>query len=318
MACGSKTPISPSPTPALAITCPANASARADVGAAGAAVTFSPPTATGGKAPLTTTCTPQSGTTFPVGSTTVSCTASDTAGQSAQCTFSVVVNPGPVPRLAYTKYLGFGDSQTEGKISKPQELMPNSYTLKLQPMLQARYTAQTIVVADDGLGGQAVEDPGTYDRFRQALFRETPEVVLIMDGANDLIDDTPDIPATIDAMRDLGVYATSKGVQVFLATLPPMNPATRPAAPLVAPYNAQLVSLAASKNWTLVDVNAAFHGDLSLIGADGLHPTDAGYQVIAQAFYEKIAAKYDQTATASYRASAGSVSAWRAGSRLTW
>jgi lysophospholipase L1-like esterase len=208
----------------------------------------------------------------------------------------VNVDPGPIPRLAYTKYLGFGDSQTEGKVSQvPLVLLPNSYTLKLQPMLQARYTAQTIVVADDGVGGQAVADPATYDRLRQAIFRETPDVLLLMDGANDLIDDTPDIPGAIDAMRDLGVYATSKGVQVFIATLPPMNPASRPAAPLVAPYNAQLVALAASKSWALVDVNAAFRGDLSLIGSDGLHPTDAGYRVIAQAFYDKIVTTYDRT-----------------------
>jgi lysophospholipase L1-like esterase len=112
-----------------------------------------------------------------------------------------------------------------------------------------------------------------------------------------LLTDSPNIPAAINAMATLGAHANSRGVQVFIATLPPMDPAKKwgTGAPFVAPYNNQLASLAASHNWTLVDVNAAFGGNLSLLGSDGLHPTDAGYQVIAQAFYDKIVAKYDQT-----------------------
>ena len=49
----------------------------------------------------------------------------------------------------------------------------------------------------------------------------------------------------------------------------------------------------------LVDVNAAFGGDLSLIGADGLHATDAGYQVIAQAFFDRIVARFELPPTAA-------------------
>jgi lysophospholipase L1-like esterase len=120
---------------------------------------------------------------------------------------------------------------------------------------------------------------------------------MIMDGANDLYGLQRDgIGPAVSAIATLGAHASGRGVQVFLATLPPMDPA-RPkgaGAAAVAPFNAQLASLAAARNWTLVDVNAAFKGDLSLIGADGLHPTDAGYQVIAQAFYDTIVAKYER------------------------
>lgn len=252
---------------------------------------------------MTTTCTQASGASFPVGSTAVSCTAVDAASQSAKCSFSVTVDPGPIPKLAYTKYLGFGDSETEGKISRlPQVLLPNSYTLKLQPMLQARYTTQTIVVADDGFGGQEVADPATLTRFDAALARETPQVVLIMDGANDLYNEQNDgIGPAISAIATLGQHATDKGVQVFLATLPPADPSKSKGGGAAATpaFNAQLVNLANVRNWTVVDVNGAFHGDLGLIGSDGLHPTDAGYQVIAQAFYDRIVAKYDTTAGAA-------------------
>jgi lysophospholipase L1-like esterase len=297
--CSGKSPVAP--TPDLAIVCPASISARAAVGAVNAPVSYAAATTTGGKAPVTTSCSQTSGFAFPVGSTTVSCNASDAAGHIASCAFSVTVDPAPIPQLAYTKYLGFGDSETEGKVSRvPQLLMPNSYTLKLQSMLQARYTNQTIVVADDGQGGEMASDPQTVVRFDAALLRETPQVVLIMDGANDLLNlDVSGIVPAISAVGTLGAHATDRGVQIFLATLPPSDPSKRlgGGASAVGPFNAQLASLAASRNWTLVDVNAAFHGDLGLLGSDGLHPTDAGYQVIAQAFYDKIVEKYDTTPT---------------------
>ncbi len=248
-------------------------------------------------------CAPTSGSMFPVGTNTVSCTANDTGGRSAACTFSVTIDPAPIPKLAYTKYLAFGDSETEGKVTAvPLQLLANSYTLKLQPMLQARYTSQTIVVGDEGQGGQAVADPDTLTRFDAALASSAPEVVLIMDGANDLNgQQNAGIAPAISAIATLGQHATDKGVQVFVATLPPMDPTKRNGngAPALPAFNAQLVNLANVRNWTLVDVNGAFHGDLGLLGSDGLHPTDAGYQVIAQAFYDQIVAKYDTTAGAA-------------------
>ncbi len=298
--CSGSTPVTPTPT--LTITCPASASARAAIGSTTVPVTFASPVATGGKAPLTTSCSQSSGASFPVGSTTVTCNAGDTAGHAASCTFSVTVDAAPVPKLLYTKYLAFGDSETEGKVSTvPMTLLPNSYTLKLQPMLQAHYPAQTFVVGDEGQGGQPAADPATITRFDTALTVNAPEVVLIMDGANDLNGQVnAGIVPAIAAIGTLGAHAAAKGVQVFIATLPPMDPTKKNGggAPALPAYNAQLVSLAASHNWTLVDVNAAFHGDLGLIGSDGLHPTDAGYQVIAQAFYDKIVALYDRTPAA--------------------
>ncbi len=64
--------------------------------AAGAVVTFSSPTASdlvdGAR---TVTCVPASGSTFPLGTTTVTCTASDTRGHSSTATFTVTVSNNP-------------------------------------------------------------------------------------------------------------------------------------------------------------------------------------------------------------------------------
>ena len=63
-ACGS-TPNAPTPIP-LTITCPANVAVQSPDGNAVTA-TFEAPRTSGGTAPITSTCTPQNGSQFPVG-----------------------------------------------------------------------------------------------------------------------------------------------------------------------------------------------------------------------------------------------------------
>ena len=80
------------------ITTPATSSA-------GAVVTYTPPTATdeGGESPAVT-CNPASGSTFPVGTTTVACTASDSddANGPVSASFNVIVTAVPDDDLALT------------------------------------------------------------------------------------------------------------------------------------------------------------------------------------------------------------------------
>ena len=303
-ACGSP-PLEPTPT--VTIVCPANASARAPLDGTTATVTFAAPSAAGGKGALTTSCSPVSGASFPVGTTAVACTATDTAAHTAQCSFSVTVDPPPIPRLTLTRFLAYGDSLTEGKTSLDKcvggMVFPTSYTLKLMTMLQTRYTAQTITVANQGCGGETAVAAVETGRFDEALAAENPQVLLLMEGANDINGTDPRvIPGVIVALDTMGSRAAARGAQVFIATLPPQNPAGRngKGAPFVPQLNKGIADLAAPRGWTVVDVNAAFNGNLGLIGSDGLHPTDAGHQVIAQAFYDRIKAKLE-TVPSSFR-----------------
>jgi hypothetical protein len=72
--------------------CPQNL-AVANTSPAGAAVTYIPPTASDACGAATVQCSPAPGTTFRVGTTTVSCRAIDAAGnQSSPCTFTVTVS----------------------------------------------------------------------------------------------------------------------------------------------------------------------------------------------------------------------------------
>jgi hypothetical protein len=72
------------------ITCPANVSVSSNVPIA---VNYPPPTASDNCPGVTASCVPASGSTFPVGTTTVTCTATDASTNTATCTFTVSVIP---------------------------------------------------------------------------------------------------------------------------------------------------------------------------------------------------------------------------------
>jgi len=85
-------------TEAPSIMCPTNITMSNDAGMCGAVVTFTP-TATDNCPGVTYTCVPASGTLFPVGTTTVTCTATDAAGNMDVCTFTVTVNDMEDPNI---------------------------------------------------------------------------------------------------------------------------------------------------------------------------------------------------------------------------
>ena len=303
-ACSS--PSGPTPPPdAPSISCPVGVTATSLDGRP-VAVAYSTPTATGGSAPVSVGCSPASGSTFPVGVTTVTCTARDSLGRQASCPFSVQVST--PPRLSATEFLAFGDSLTEGKVSLSAPLyalvdFPESYPRHLQGLLRARYVAQpTLTVTNEGLGG---EDAGEgIDRLPGLLAVQNPEVVLLMEGANDLNSThaADHLEPAAEAMREMVALVRATGAVAFLATLPPQRPGGSRAlgAAHVSDYNDKIRTIATQTGAVLVDVWAAFGGvpSTELVGTDGLHLTAAGYQKVGEAFYEAIRGRLEAQATA--------------------
>jgi lysophospholipase L1-like esterase len=136
------------------------------------------------------------------------------------------------------------------------------------------------------LGGEVVAKSVTFGRFARALSTHQPGALLLMHGVNDLNDD--DIDTFGLALEELVEDARAANVAVFLATLPPLGRPKAGCPECVQPLNEEIRGIAATHGAVLVDVYAGFTGGSALMGADGIHPTEAGYEVIARAFFDAI------------------------------
>jgi lysophospholipase L1-like esterase len=205
-----------------------------------------------------------------------------------------------------TRILAFGDSMTEGTTSTPVTTLlfrldpglSRSYPFKLQTLATARYNGQTIEILNAGrAGNQAVNDVG---RFSTVIGDAKPQLVLLLEGANDLNGLAPGesinarVSTTVSALEEMVKDAGFRGIPVMLATLPPQRPGGPKAAPAdsLDRFNAALKVMAPNKGAQLVDVNALL--PLSDIGQDGLHPTEAGYQRVAEIWLDAIKARYEK------------------------
>lgn len=291
----------PSNPPAITLMCPA---AQTMTSASGLpiAVTYASPTAAGGTAPITTTCTPPSGVNYPIGSTPVWCNAVDAKQQTASCSFSVTVTA--PPRTSVTRYVAFGDSMSHGVLGLAPFAIgdpgpPVGYAFKFRTLLADRYTAQTFSVTDEGVAGETVAEG--LERLPGVLTRDAPEVLLLLEGVNDLNGgQDAAIPAVVNGLRSMVGLARGKGIAVFLGTLLPQRPdGFRALAPgSIVPANIQIGDMARSEGAVLVDLYQAFDGHTdTLLGPDGLHPNDAGYQKMAETFFTAIRASLELPAT---------------------
>jgi len=213
-----------------------------------------------------------------------------------RCTFTVTVDS--IPLIGATRYVAFGDSITEGKLASG-DITPTPYPAGFKRELEARYTSQQFMVLGEGGGGET--SAGGAGRLPGVLSVDNPEVLLLLEGVNDLPSGDPSrIPPLISNLRTMVQTAQGRGIRVFLATLPPEIPngSRAGAQPLIVPANDQIRALAGSTGATLVDVYQALIGSLTtFIGSDGLHPTQAGYDMIAQTFLDAVRARLEVSPT---------------------
>jgi lysophospholipase L1-like esterase len=251
-----------------------------------------------------------------VGSTLITCTARDAKQRVATCSFEIQVKAAPaVPRLSSVKFMAFGDSITEGVTStcvrtnssmtfaETMLVLPKAandpwtYPNVLQGLLRSRYTGQTPTVTNRGIGGESVASGAM--RMPGALSADAPEVLLLQEGANDVNQNVS--PTAIGASLTTMVReARTRGVHVLLGTLLPQRPLGVAGscrgfgADNVAAANTQIRGVATAEGATLVDLYQAFSADTgTLIGPDGLHPSEAGYAKIADVFFDVIKQRFE-------------------------
>ena len=301
-------PPPPPPPPGPVLSCGEGVS-RATVNAGGLTVSFEAPSATGGQGPVSVTCSPGSGENFPIGTTAVTCKATDALNRTSECSFPVTVSK--LATLSRTRYLAFGDSITAGEVTFPvgslshgaglitkQVVVPSAaYPTVLLKTLQGRYASQAdlTIVANYGLGGEKTVN--ARNRFFEALSIVRPEVVLLWHGHND-------IPGGLDGaasgaaseMRVMASEARLRGMRVFIATMCPPRPGgNRTIGQIyIDDYNNRMRALAASEGAVLVDIYGGLLPDVTrYIGVDGLHPTEIGYAKIADIFFQSIQANFE-------------------------
>ena len=122
----------------------------------------------------TIVCNPPSGGTFPKGTTTVDCTATDSCGKSAQCSFTVTVSDKPTAVFVDSGYAGKPNGT---KVNYPNDGNPGSHTVGFDA-----FSTMQAGVDGTSAGGTLRVAAGTY-----------PELVVVsspmtINGANAGVD----------------------------------------------------------------------------------------------------------------------------------
>ena len=187
-------------------------------------------------------------------------------------------------------YLAFGDSITAGDGSGDG----NGYLSYLGDSLKSYWGRADLV--KDGLSGSKsvvgqARIPGSLARYR-------PAYALILYGTNDWneAECKSAFPCyTVDALRSMVQDTRSGGAFPILGTIPPVNPAWADRSPderndWVSRMNDLVRAMAKQEGVPVAEIHGAFLKQPSLppLFSDDKHPSDAGYRLIAQAFFAAI------------------------------
>jgi lysophospholipase L1-like esterase len=307
-ACGNDQPVAPGfapPPGAPSLTCPGD---RTEAGVTGSSrvLTYSEPSPSGGHPPVTSSCTPASGSTFPLGTTLVTCLARDSLNQQRTCSFTVTLTP---LKLTAMTFVTFGDSLTEGENGEDGDGpcpasariqcidVPNAYPAVLARLLRDAFPTQSVSVINEGISGRtALADVA---RLPAVLDEHEPDALLILHGFNDLRGGGPDaVTDVVAAIRDQIRIARDEGVpHVYVSTLLPPGAGFRMIEPeIIEEVNAGLRQMVPAEGARLVETYPRFVGrEATLIAPDGLHLTAAGNQVLAESFFDAIASTLTMT-----------------------
>ncbi len=129
-------------------------------------------------------------------------------------------------------------------------------------------------------------------RFRQDVINLKPKVVLILAGTNDLAGNTGPVPfAQVEGnLMSMAQLATVNGIRVVMCSVLPSvrywwHPEQKDPAPRIIVLNKWIASYSAEKRYVYVNYYSAMAdaagGLPPNLSADGVHPSAAGYAVMA-------------------------------------
>jgi lysophospholipase L1-like esterase len=193
----------------------------------------------------------------------------------------------PIGRNNPNQYMAFGDSITRGDGSTDGRGYP--------PRLQAKLEAHFARAVVRSRGADATNSFEAVERLERNMSNDA--YALIEYGTNDwhipTCQDAPSACQTVQNLRTVVQRVKAAGTLPFVATIIPANPARNPGRnQWITTTNDSIKAMAREEGAFLVDLYQAFQqqgGDLSRFYADETHPNDAGYDVIANGFFEAIA-----------------------------
>jgi len=176
------------------------------------------------------------------------------------------------PAAGENRVVFYGNSITEGWAPRFPEMFPG------KPYIGR------------GISGQTT--PQMLIRFRQDVVALKPKVVVILAGTNDIAGNTG--PSTLEMIEDnlasMTEIAKANGIRVVLSSVLPVydypwKPGLEPA-PKILALNAWMKGYAASVGAVYLDYHTAMKdgrdGLPVELAKDGVHPTEAGYRVMAR------------------------------------
>jgi lysophospholipase L1-like esterase len=197
-------------------------------------------------------------------------------------------------------YLAYGDSISQGSGSSDGR----GYRPRLTSRLRAAFGRATMEYRGGAGGGSGLEGSSAQGAFEidHHLEKVRPAFVLIQWGVNDYYNPQCADPnaASCPSMENLRAIidaARAAKSMPVLATITTSNTGFNNSAPAsrnvwVAAYNARVRALASETEVLLVDLEAAFlaRGNAPSLFVDHIHPSDEGYDVIAQTYAEALIA----------------------------
>ena len=137
-------------------------------------------------------------------------------------------------------------------------------------------------INNDGIAGQTSGQ--VLARFKSDVLGKGYARVIILCGANDIIQSVPDLSTELAAnLAAMGQIATAAGVQVVLSELPPLTLSGVSQNDTVTVINASIVKLAQQQGYLVVDYFTPMVGHPEYFQSDGIHPNTAGYTVMEAA-----------------------------------
>jgi len=197
------------------------------------------------------------------------------------------------PLLDEDKYIGFGNSITYGYINH-EPFPEKGYLPRLNALLNLNFGQSEVV--NEGWPGELTEHG--LSRIESVISQHGARYLLLMEGTNDIVFDNISMASAAFNLREMVKKCLALGVFPAIATIPPR----RDPKGLITFYRDRIYSLnqrirqiASDLLIPLVDQFELFNnypadqgGCESLLSEDRKHPSEKGYQFMAENWFEEI------------------------------